>query len=102
MVVDGEIVAFDGAQTRFERLQQRLGVVDPSQQLLDDFPVYYYLFDVLYADGRDTRALLSRRKAGYIASGRPIRRSDSGILRPRWRSVVSFQWSECVCVSKTA
>src|SRR6201987_6094443 len=42
MVMDGEIVAFDGAQTRFERLQQRLGVADPSQQLIDDFPVYYY------------------------------------------------------------
>src|ERR1700752_4728784 len=27
-VVDGEIVAFDGTQTRFERLQQRLGVAN--------------------------------------------------------------------------
>jgi bifunctional non-homologous end joining protein LigD len=62
-VADGEIVAFDGAQTRFERLQQRLGVASPTQRLLDDFPVYYYLFDVLYADGRDVRALpLTARK----------------------------------------
>jgi DNA ligase D-like protein (predicted ligase) len=56
-VVDGEIVAFDGSQTRFERLQQRLGVARPSQDLLTRFPVYYYVFDVLYADGRDTRSL---------------------------------------------
>jgi bifunctional non-homologous end joining protein LigD len=64
VVVDGEIVAFDGAQTRFERLQQRLGVASPSDQLLRDFPVYYYLFDLLYADGVDTRPLplIERKK----------------------------------------
>ena len=28
--VDGEVVAFDGAQTRFERLQQRLGLASPA------------------------------------------------------------------------
>ena len=76
-VVDGEIVAFDGAQTRFERLQQRLGVATPSPQLLDDYPVYYYIFDVLYADGRDTRALpLTERKrllAGLLDFRDPLR-----------------------------
>jgi bifunctional non-homologous end joining protein LigD len=56
-VVDGEIVAFEGSQTRFERLQQRLGVARPGPDLLSRFPVYYYVFDVLYADGRDTRSL---------------------------------------------
>jgi bifunctional non-homologous end joining protein LigD len=62
-VVDGEIVAFEGSETRFERLQQRLGVANPDTDLLAKFPVYYYLFDVLYADGRDTRPLpLSERK----------------------------------------
>src|SRR5262245_40714109 len=30
-VADGEIVAFDGTQTRFELLQQRLGVRQPSE-----------------------------------------------------------------------
>jgi bifunctional non-homologous end joining protein LigD len=63
LIVDGEIVAFDGAQTRFGRLQQRLGVVSPGDQLLHDYPVFYYVFDVLYADGRDTRPLpLTERK----------------------------------------
>jgi bifunctional non-homologous end joining protein LigD len=62
-VVDGEIVAFDGAQTRFERLQQRLGVARPGKDLLASQPVYYYLFDVLHAGGRDVRALpLTERK----------------------------------------
>ena len=63
LILDGEIVAFDGEQTRFERLQRRLGVVHPSEELLRQFPVDYYVFDVLYADGRDVRSLpLLQRK----------------------------------------
>lgn len=62
LVLDGEIVAFDGAQTRFARLQQRLGVANPGKSLLRAVPVYYYLFDVLYADGRDTRQLPLRER----------------------------------------
>jgi DNA ligase D-like protein (predicted ligase) len=56
-IIDGEIVAFDGSQTRFERLQQRLGVRHPGADLLAEVPVYYYIFDVLWADGRDVRPL---------------------------------------------
>jgi bifunctional non-homologous end joining protein LigD len=56
-VVDGEIVAFDGSQTRFELLQQRLGQARPSQALLAAVPAYFYLFDVLHAGNRDTRPL---------------------------------------------
>lgn len=53
LVADGEIVAFDGAQTRFGRLQQRLGVAHPPASLLRAVPVYYYLFDLPYAAGQD-------------------------------------------------
>jgi bifunctional non-homologous end joining protein LigD len=56
-VVDGEIVAFADGQTKFERLQQRLGVVHPDAKLIAGFPVFYYIFDVLYADDRDARPL---------------------------------------------
>jgi DNA ligase D-like protein (predicted ligase) len=77
LVVDGELVAFDGKQTRFGRLQQRLGVAHPEDSLLRKVPVYYYVFDVLYADGRDTRALpLRERKAllkDAVSFGDPIR-----------------------------
>jgi bifunctional non-homologous end joining protein LigD len=41
-IVDGEIVAFDGEQTRFERLQQRLGQARPSQALLAAVPAYLH------------------------------------------------------------
>ncbi len=30
LLLDGEVVAFDGEQTSFSRLQQRLGVTNPS------------------------------------------------------------------------
>jgi bifunctional non-homologous end joining protein LigD len=61
-IVDGEIVAFDGDQTRFARLQQRLGVRHPGPDLLAEVPVYYYIFDVLWADGRDVRSLRLRER----------------------------------------
>src|SRR5262252_2183155 len=54
-IIDGEIVAFDGGQTRFARLQQRLGVRHPGPDLLAEVPVCYYIFDMLWADGRDLR-----------------------------------------------
>src|SRR6202044_1091711 len=59
-VVDGEVVAFRDGQTSFSMLQQRLGVAHPTPALIKDYPVTYYIFDVLFADGRDTRGLPQR------------------------------------------
>jgi bifunctional non-homologous end joining protein LigD len=56
-IIDGEIIAFDGSQTSFSRLQQRLGVRHPGPDLVAQVPVYYYIFDVLWAEGRDVRPL---------------------------------------------
>jgi bifunctional non-homologous end joining protein LigD len=54
-VVDGEVVAFAGAQTSFARLQQR------GERPV---PVFFYVFDLLHLDGQDTTALpLRARKA---------------------------------------
>jgi len=69
LIVDGEVVAFDGPQTRFERLQHRLGVAHPGDALLREIPVYYYVFDVLYAEGKDVRPLpLLERKEILLRS----------------------------------
>jgi DNA ligase D-like protein (predicted ligase) len=55
VVLDGEVVAFDGAQTSFARLQQR--GERPT-------PVFFYVFDILHLAGHDTTALpLRARKA---------------------------------------
>ncbi len=63
LILDGEIVAFDGEQTSFGRLQQRLGVRAPSADLVSAYPVVYCVFDLLELDGEDLtgRPLLERR-----------------------------------------
>jgi bifunctional non-homologous end joining protein LigD len=57
------VVAFDGEQTSFSRLQQRLGISNPSRALVDAFPVVYCVFDLLEAGGEDltARPLVERR-----------------------------------------
>jgi len=63
-VIDGEVVAFVGRTTSFSQLQQRLGVRRPDAELVRKIPVYYYVFDVMYADGDDIRQFTLRdRKA---------------------------------------
>jgi bifunctional non-homologous end joining protein LigD len=63
MLLDGEVVAYDGEQTSFGRLQQRLGAAKPSPQLVGSYPVVYCVFDLLELDGEDLTAqsLLQRR-----------------------------------------
>ena len=63
LLVDGEVVAFDGEQTSFNRLQQRLGISNPSRALVGAFPVVYCVFDLLEAGGEDlsARPLVERR-----------------------------------------
>ena len=39
-IVDGEVVAFDGEQTSFSRLQRRLGVRNPGRAVRAEVPVY--------------------------------------------------------------
>ena len=76
-IVDGEVVAFDRDQTSFSRLQRRLGVRDPAPALRAEVPVYIYLFDVLWASGRDVRGqpLLERKQVlgDLLSFGGPLR-----------------------------
>jgi DNA ligase D-like protein (predicted ligase) len=70
-IVDGEVVAFDGKRTSFERLQGRLGLTDPKAARNTGIAVFYYVFDVLYLAGHDTRRvpLLARKKLLRAALG---------------------------------
>ncbi|HEY0716266.1 MAG TPA: non-homologous end-joining DNA ligase [Streptosporangiaceae bacterium] len=67
-VVDGEIVAFRGAETSFGLLQQRIHVAHPGEQLLRKVPVFYYIFDVLYAGGQDVRPRPLRERKDLLAA----------------------------------
>jgi bifunctional non-homologous end joining protein LigD len=68
--VDGEVVAFDGAQTSFAKLTRRGR---------EPVPVFLYLFDVLWVDGRDVRALPLRERRRLLRAAvrfdDPLRRS---------------------------
>ena len=79
LVVDGEVVAFERGRTSFSRLQQRLGVRSAAEarERAKRVKVSYYLFDVIWCDGYDVRALdLRSRKAilrAAIDFGDPLR-----------------------------
>jgi len=66
--VDGELVAFDGGRTSFARLAQRGR--HPTR-------VYYYVFDILWLDGDDVRALALRARKRLLRDalqfGGPLR-----------------------------
>jgi len=63
-VVDGEVVAFRGGVTSFSRLQRRMKIADAGKARRSGVPVYYYLFDIVHLDGRDTTRLgLQDRKS---------------------------------------
>ena len=83
LLLDGEVVAYDGDQTSFTRLQQRLGVTSPSPEQVAKDPVVYCVFDLLELDGEDlTDRPLVERRARLMGSIR-----SSSALQPTeaWR-----------------
>lgn len=57
VVLDGEIVAFDGDRTSFSVLQQRLGLTDARRIRDSGVDVVFYVFDLLRLGAEDTRRL---------------------------------------------
>ena len=83
LVLDGEVVAFDGEQTSFSRLQQRLGVSHPSPSLVSAYPVAYCVFDLLEIDGEDiTRNPLEERRKRLTKA---IRKRSALQVSEAWR-----------------
>ena len=82
LLLDGEVVAYDGEQTSFSRLQQRLGVTNPSADRVVAYPVVFCVFDLLEVDGDDL-------------TGRPLvdrRARLSSAIRPRAALQLSEVW----------
>jgi bifunctional non-homologous end joining protein LigD len=92
LVLDGEVVAFDGDQTSFSRLQQRLGVANPSPERVAAYPVVYCIFDLLGLDGDDLRdrPLIERRTQLTAA----IRPSAALQLSEAWRGDSQRRFSQ--------
>jgi bifunctional non-homologous end joining protein LigD len=123
-VLDGEIVAFDGRRTSFERLQGRMGLHDPDAARATGIAVFYYVFDVLYLDGHDVRSLplrdrkrllrnavrfadplrftVHRNAAGEEEYRKACARGDEGVIAKRadapYRSGRSNDWLKFKCV----
>jgi DNA ligase-1 len=73
-IFDGEIVAWEavekgretGRALPFSKLQQRLGRKKVSAKLMQDVPVAYLIFDVLYVDGELLLDRPLRERAGIL------------------------------------
>jgi len=92
LILDGEVVAFNGEQTSFSRLQQRLGVTKPSADHVAAYPVVFCVFDLLEVDGEDLtdRPLIERR----ARLARSIRPSAAVQLSEAWRGDSQRRFTE--------
>lgn len=64
LVLDGEICVFkDNTILPFQLLQKRMGVKKPSQKLLDEYPVLFIAYDILYQNHQPIfeKSLVERR-----------------------------------------
>ena len=82
--LDGEIVALDSdGRSDFQRLQNRMGVQNPSARAMEEIPVVYYAFDIIYCDGYDLRnvPLIERKEflKQVLRAGSVVRYSDHQI-----------------------
>ncbi len=77
LVLDGEVVGFEGDLTSFQRLQPRIQVTDLDQARHGGVAVYYYLFDLIHFDHVDLRGLPLRTRKKLLKRvvhfGDPVR-----------------------------
>jgi len=70
LILDGEIVAFDGGRPSFSRLQRRMHVGRPTRVLKTAVPVSYVAFDLMHQAGRSLlRNPYAQRRAMLDALG---------------------------------
>jgi DNA ligase D-like protein (predicted ligase) len=69
-ILDGEIVAFrpHSTVTSFEVLQQRSGLRNAAEAKRSPVSVFFYLFDLLYVQGRDLRPLPLKERKNALQS----------------------------------
>jgi DNA ligase D-like protein (predicted ligase) len=98
LLLDGEVVAYDGEQTSFTRLQQRLGTANPSSAQLAAFPVVYCVFDILEVDGKDLSGqVLGERRdtlTKLVRSSSALQHSEAwrGDSQQRFAAACSSGW----------
>lgn len=102
-VIDGEVVAFEGSRTSFARLQPRIHLSSAAKARRSGVAVYFYVFDVLRADGEDVRRqpLLDRKRLlrGLLTWDGPVRYTPhrvrggeeffAGVCRKGWEGLIA-------------
>jgi bifunctional non-homologous end joining protein LigD len=80
VVLDGEVVAFDGARPSFQKLQGRMHLASEHavRRLARDDPVHYIAFDLLYLDGRSLMGLPYAERRAALA--------ELGLSGPTWQA----------------
>lgn len=80
VVLDGEVVAFEGGRPSFARLQRRMNLTDPGRIAVAcrSVPVAYLAFDVLVLDGRSLLDEPYEARRAALA--------DLGISGPSWQA----------------
>jgi DNA ligase-1 len=67
MVLDGEICVYkDETIQPFQLLQKRMGVKKPSKKLLEQYPVLFVAFDMLYHDGEPIFEQSLEQRRAYL------------------------------------
>jgi bifunctional non-homologous end joining protein LigD len=69
VILDGEVVAFDGTRPSFQKLQSRMHLTSEHavRRLARDDPVHYIAFDLLYLDGRSLLELRYDERRAKLA-----------------------------------
>ncbi|MFP5070733.1 non-homologous end-joining DNA ligase [Pseudonocardia nantongensis] len=94
LVADGEVVAFDGAQTSFSRLQGRLGITDPGRARSTGIAVTLYLFDAPVVAGHDVTAVALRTRKRLLV--RSVEAGD-GVRLSRHRNTDGERYLREAC-----
>ena len=71
-VIDGEVVAFQGGHTSFQRLQGRLGITNPEEAWASRIPVSYCLFDLLHLDGCSSSAAAAQQAEAVVQAANDL------------------------------
>ncbi len=77
VVLDGECVVFDEGRPSFQRLQNRIHVTNPTNHLVNTYPVFFVAFDLLVLQGQDLFAIPFQDRRRLL--------SDSLEDGPNWR-----------------
>lgn len=97
LILDGEVVAFgDDGQPSFQRLQSRMHLTAPSQikRRVQDTPVTYVIFDLLYLDGHSTCGLPYADRRSLL--------EQLELDGPAWRTPASHRGEGTALLAATA